>query len=220
MNIEKLTPEFAVDLVALVNGLSGISYNAQVSYGNTKFDYVTLDAILAKAKADKNIAILQPLGVNEHGQTCVQTILVHKSGDVITSDYYPLRIGDNAKKQDEGAAITYTKRYAIGSFLGLCTDQDNDANPDGKGMEAVTPQKAPHQENTYTVKPEDLPFDTSVPPQRAGFATKEQIEYLSKKCSAKALPKLYEQYKIKDLAELSFADAQKLIDAYTAKENK
>lgn len=140
MNITKVSPEFATDLIALINSCKGITYNAKVSYGNTKFEYVTLDKIYAHVKNDPNFAILEPLGTNESGQPALQVIIVHKSGEAITSDYYVLRIAENAKKQDEGAAITYTKRYALGSFLGLCTDEDNDANPEGKGMDGKTPE--------------------------------------------------------------------------------
>ena len=140
MNITKVSPEFATDLINLINGCKGITYNAKVSYGKTNFEYVTLDKIYSHIKNDNNFAILEPLGTNELGQPALQIILIHKSGEAITSDYYVLRVPENAKKQDEGAAITYTKRYAIGSFLGLCTDEDNDANPDGEGMGSKTPK--------------------------------------------------------------------------------
>lgn len=141
MNITKVSPEFATDLIELINGCKGITYNAKVRCGNTKFEYVTLDKIYAYAKSNPNFAILEPLGTNESGQPALQIILVHKSGESITSDYYILRVPENAKKQDEGASITYTKRYCLGSFLGLCTDEDNDANPEGEGMPSSTPQK-------------------------------------------------------------------------------
>lgn len=146
MNITKVSPEFATDLIQLVNSCKGITYNAKVDYTSkktgqrTKFEYVTLDKIYAHVKSDNNFALLEPLGTNENGQSALQIILVHKSGEAITSDYYLLRTPENASKQDEGAAITYTKRYALGSFLGLCTDEDNDANPDGEGMGAKTPK--------------------------------------------------------------------------------
>ena len=140
MNITKVSPEFATDLIQLINSCKGITYNAKVSYGNTKFEYVTLDKIYAHIKSNNNFAVLEPLGTNEQGQPALQVILIHKSGESITSDYYVLRVPENAKKQDEGAAITYTKRYALGSFLGLCTDEDNDANPDGEGMKMSAPK--------------------------------------------------------------------------------
>lgn len=146
MNITKVSPEMATDLIHLINGCKGITYNAKVDYttksgGRTKFEYVTLDKIYAHIKNDNNFALLEPLGTNEAGQPALQIILIHKTGEAITSDYYVLRVPVSASKQDEGSAITYTKRYALGSFLGLCTDEDNDANPDGEGMGSETPPK-------------------------------------------------------------------------------
>ena len=145
MNITSVSTEFAKDLIELINSCKGITYNAKVDYTSkktgqrTKFEYVTLDKIYAHIKSNNNFAVLEPLGTNENGQSALQIVLIHKSGEAITSDYYVLRTPENATKQDEGAAITYTKRYALGSFLGLCTDEDNDANPDGEGMSAKTP---------------------------------------------------------------------------------
>lgn len=142
MDIKQVSPEFAEDFIKLVNGCKGITYNASVNYVNrksgnyTSFKYVTLDKIYLHVKSDGNFALIEPLGTNEQGESALQIVLIHKSGEAITSDYYKLRVPENGSKQDEGAAITYTKRYALGSFLGLCTDEDNDANPDGDGMPA------------------------------------------------------------------------------------
>ncbi len=149
MDISKVSPEFAADLIALVNGFKGIEFNGKVDYTSkktgerTKFEYVTLDKIYSHVKANNNFAILEPLGTNDRGESALQVIIIHKSGEAITSDYYKLRVNENGSKQDEGAAITYTKRYAIGSFLGLCTDEDNDANPDGEGMGLKNPPAPP-----------------------------------------------------------------------------
>lgn len=141
MNIEKVSPEFAVDLIKLINSCKGIKYNAEVDFTSKKtgqrthFKYTTLDKIYAHVKSDNNFALLEPLGTNENGQPAVQIILIHKSGEAITSDYYALNLPNNGSKQDEGSAITYTKRYALGSFLGISTDGDNDANSGDGGME-------------------------------------------------------------------------------------
>lgn len=139
MDITKVSPEFATDLIELINSLKGLTYNAKVNYTSrngqvTNFEYVTLDKIYSKVKENNNFAVFQPLGTNVTGESSIQTIIVHKSGEALTSDYYRLRVNGSGSKQDEGAAITYTKRYALGSFLGICTDEDNDANPAGEGM--------------------------------------------------------------------------------------
>lgn len=142
MNISNVSPEFAKDLIELINSCKGIKYNKKVkiktkSGREIEFEYTTLDKIYAHVKSNNNFALLEPIGTNEAGQPAVQIILIHKSGESITSDYYALNLPNNGSKQDEGSAITYTKRYALGSFLGISTDIDNDANSGDGGM-AIT----------------------------------------------------------------------------------
>lgn len=143
MKIDKVSPEFAKDLIELVNSCKGIKYNKKVKFTSkktgqtTEFEYTTLDKIYAHIKNNPNFALLEPMGTNEAGQPAIQIILIHKSGEAITSDYYTLNLPNNGVKQDEGSAITYTKRYALGSFLGISTDVDNDANSGDGGMQII-----------------------------------------------------------------------------------
>lgn len=133
MKLEKLSPEFVKDLIPLVNSLGNLPKTAAVSYGPTRFNYVPLDDILARIKADPNFAFMQPLGLMADGVTpALQCILIHRSGEILASDSYPLRIKEGAKKQDEGAEITYSRRYVASSFFGIASDDDTDANNDGQ----------------------------------------------------------------------------------------
>ena len=137
---ENITPEIAKDLIELVNQLKGLEKSAQVNYSvqNRKtgewvkksFDYVPLDNILNKIKENKNFALLQPIGVDENGVCGVKCILVHKSGHVFETNTYPFAVKEGAKLQDEGAEITYRKRYSLGAFLGMATEEDTDGNDD------------------------------------------------------------------------------------------
>ena len=137
---ENITPEIATDLIELVNQLKGLEKSAQVNYSvqNRKtgewmrkaFDYVPLDNILNKIKENKNFALLQPIGIDENGVCGVKCILVHKSGHVFETNTYPFAVKEGAKLQDEGAEITYRKRYSLGAFLGMATEEDTDGNDD------------------------------------------------------------------------------------------
>lgn len=142
MNITNVSPEFAKDLIELINSCKGIKYNKKVNIStksgkNISFEYTTLDKIYAHVKNNNNFALLEPIGTNEAGQPAVQIVLIHRTGEAITSDYYALNLPNNGSKQDEGSAITYTKRYALGSFLGISTDVDNDANSGNGGMPII-----------------------------------------------------------------------------------
>lgn len=137
---ENITPEIAVDLIELVNQLRGLEKSAQVNYSvqNRKtgewmrkaFDYVPLDNVLNKIKENQNFALLQPIGVDENGINGVRCVLVHKSGHVFETNTYPFAVKEGAKLQDEGAEITYRKRYSLGAFLGMATEEDTDGNDD------------------------------------------------------------------------------------------
>ena len=137
---ENITTEVATDLIELVNQLRGLEKSAQVNYSvknrNTgewmrkAFDYVPLDNILNKIKENQNFAMLQPIGIDENGVCGVKCILVHKSGHVFETSTYPFTVKEGAKIQDEGAEITYRKRYSLGAFLGMATEEDTDGNDD------------------------------------------------------------------------------------------
>lgn len=140
IGFENITPEIATDLIELVNQLKGLEKSAQVNYSvknrNTgewmrkAFDYVPLDNILNKIKENQNFALLQPIGIDENGVCGVKCILVHKSGHVFETSTYPFTVKEGAKIQDEGAEITYRKRYSLGAFLGMATEEDTDGNDD------------------------------------------------------------------------------------------
>lgn len=151
---ENITPEIATDLIELVNQLKGLEKSAQVNYSvqNRKtgewmrkaFDYVPLDNILNKIKENQNFALLQPIGVDEDGINGVRCILVHKSGHVFETNTYPFAVKEGAKIQDEGAEITYRKRYSLGAFLGMATEEDTDGN-DNEATNSTERKASPRQ---------------------------------------------------------------------------
>jgi len=126
MNIEKLSEAFVKDLIELVNSLGTLPKTASVKYGATSFSYVPLDDILAKIKSNTNFAFMQPIGSDDSGKCYVQCALIHKTGEALISDKFPLSIKESYKPQEIGSIITYMKRYSVSSFLGIASDEDND----------------------------------------------------------------------------------------------
>lgn len=188
---ENITPEIATDLIELVNQLKGLEKSAQVNYSvknrNTgewmrkAFDYVPLDNILNKIKENKNFALLQPIGIDENGVCGVKCILVHKSGHVFETSTYPFTVNAGAKIQDEGAEITYRKRYSLGAFLGMATEEDTDGNDD---------------EATNSTERKASP---------------RQIEVLSKIYTGENLEKLLKMNNIEKLEDMPMSKASELI---------
>ena len=191
IGFENITTEVAVDLIELVNQLRGLEKSAQVNYSvknrNTgewmrkAFDYVPLDNILNKIKENQNFALLQPIGVDENGINGVRCILVHKSGHVFETNTYPFAVKEGAKLQDEGAEITYRKRYSLGAFLGMATEEDTDGNDD---------------EATNSTERKASP---------------RQIEVLSKIYTGEDLIKLLKMNNIEKLEDMPMSKASELI---------
>jgi len=103
-----------------------------------RYKYQSLPALLAAISsllAKQGCTILQP--VHTIGDTTyVITMIMHTSGQYIRSvtavpDQYTM-IGKLVKTSENlqamGGALTYTKRHALKSMLGIDADDDNDGN--------------------------------------------------------------------------------------------
>lgn len=194
---ENISPEVATDLIELINNLKGLEKSASVNYSvqNRKtgewmkkaFNYVPLDNILNKIKENNNFALLQPIGVDENGLNGVKCILIHKSGHVFETNTYPFMVQEGAKLQDEGAEITYRKRYSLGAFLGMATDEDTDGNDD----------------------------DATNATERK--ASPKQVEILAKNYTGENLTKLLEMNHVEKIEDISMTKASELISKIIAK---
>lgn len=162
MNFEKLSPETAADLVKLISDCKGFEKNGKVNIelkgdkGNKKYSWVLLDEILERVKSDPNFALMQPLGLDVLNRPSIKNVLIHKSGEVIESDYFPIGIKDDDNEQQQGIRITYKRRYSLGSFLGISTELDNDGQVDIKDDkeiidEYLTKDKEKHQKEITTL---------------------------------------------------------------------
>jgi len=86
-------------------------------------------------------------------QTGLTTILIHsESGEFIQSTYVLMPVKNDP--QSFGSAITYARRYVLGSILGLNIDEDDDghiaSNPSNKKVS--DPAKAPEPQMTEEQK--------------------------------------------------------------------
>ncbi len=94
-----------------------------------KYSYADLaDCIEAvKIPLSKNgLSVIQTLGImeNELG-FCLKTLLIHSSGQSITSTY-PLPIPGTIKPQEFGSALTYARRYSLSAICGFASEDDDD----------------------------------------------------------------------------------------------
>lgn len=101
-----------------------------------KSKYADLNAHLDTVEpllAENEIVLLQPTTVNSAVSNTVETVLIHKSGQYISADLVVNM--PNLDAQKLGAAITYFRRYTLGSLLGMKAE-DDDGN---KASDKVNP---------------------------------------------------------------------------------
>jgi hypothetical protein len=55
------------------------------------------------------------------------TVLAHASGEWIASDWPVCRLADTATPHRMGAALTYARRYALFTLVGIAGEDDVDA---------------------------------------------------------------------------------------------
>src|SRR5262249_54001295 len=77
------------------------------------------------------IATLQTTAIDQTaGMVNLTTMLAHASGEWIASDWPVCPVAETANPQRMGAALTYARRYALFTLVGIAGEDDLDApNP-------------------------------------------------------------------------------------------
>lgn len=87
-------------------------------------DLSSVWAAIKPALQANGLGVLQPLCEAPPGFVGVTTILLHESGESIASKSL-LPFKDASNPQAAGSAITYARRYALSSLLGVCPEDDD-----------------------------------------------------------------------------------------------
>jgi ERF superfamily len=95
------------------------------------FRYAPLSSgldIVRKALGEQGIATLQTTTIDQDIQTVsLTTVLAHASGEWIASDWPVCAVSDMAAPRRMGAALTYARRYALFTLVGIDGEDDLDA---------------------------------------------------------------------------------------------
>jgi ERF superfamily protein len=109
------------------------------------FRYAPLSSgldIVRKALGEQEIATLQTTTIDQDIQSVsLTTVLAHSSGEWIASDWPVCALSDLATPRRMGAALTYARRYALFTLVGIAGEDDLDA-PDLGGQPAEASRKA------------------------------------------------------------------------------
>jgi hypothetical protein len=99
--------------------------------GDVTFRYASLASgldIVRKSLGQHAIATIQTTGIDEAtGQIRLTTLLVHASGEWISSDWPVCASSETAAPHRMGAALTYARRYALFTLVGIAGEDDLDA---------------------------------------------------------------------------------------------
>src|SRR5271168_5316497 len=95
------------------------------------FRYAPLSSgldIVRKALGQHEIATVQTTAIDQDTQSVsLTTVLAHSSGEWIASDWPVCALSEMATPRRMGAALTYARRYALFTLVGIAGEEDLDA---------------------------------------------------------------------------------------------
>src|SRR5437764_8106154 len=95
------------------------------------FRYAPLSSgldIVRKTLSQHEIATVQTTAIDQTaGIVNLTTVLAHASGEWIASDWPVCPVAETANPQRMGAALTYARRYALFTLVGIAGEDDLDA---------------------------------------------------------------------------------------------
>ena len=113
--------------------------------GDRSFRYASLSSgldLVRKSLGRHEIATVQTTSIDEGaGLIRLTTTLAHSSGEWVSSDWPVCPVSETAAPHRMGAALTYARRYALFTLVGIAGEDDLDA-PDLNGRMSVLPQPA------------------------------------------------------------------------------
>jgi ERF superfamily len=118
-------------LVNPEKSLVAIIRSDEVAGSEQLFRYAPLSSgldIVRKTLSQYEIATVQTTSIDETaGIVRLNTVLAHASGEWIASDWPICSIGETAAPHRMGAALTYARRYALFTLVGIAGEDDLDA---------------------------------------------------------------------------------------------
>src|ERR1700686_3362468 len=111
----------------------GTIYNTRTDTQQS-FRYASLSSgldIIRKVLGSQQIAVTQTTDIDRAGGTVnLTTVLLHTSGEWISSDWPVCQLSETAAPRRMGAALTYARRYALFTMVGIAGEDNLDAPPD------------------------------------------------------------------------------------------
>jgi hypothetical protein len=172
------------------------------------FRYASLASgldIIRKALGDHEIATVQSTSLDrELGLIRLNTVLAHSSGEWIASDWPVCATNDINSPHRLGAALTYARRYALFTIVGIAGEDDLDA-PDLQDSKSFSALARPR-----------IKVGAPLPPERSAALRDLLLSELAPLSAVDNLT-LWTLRHLNAKGELVEADAEQVNRAYTAK---
>jgi hypothetical protein len=195
------------------------------------FRYAPLSSgldIIRKTLGRHEIATVQVTGVDrERGLIKLTTMLAHSTGEWIASDWPVCLLSDIATPHRMGAALTYARRYALFTLVGIAGEDDVDAPdlPCGDARAGSTSSEPVHMSrsapdvSTFTaLRGKRPPSTATLLPAASGALSQDLLaEMASLACADEMVAWAHRTLSAKNT--LTSEDARKLEDAFAAKMN-
>ena len=208
--------------------------------GSRTFRYASLSAgldLVRKCLGQQEIAIVQATTIDrDSGLIKLTTSLVHSSGEWMSSDWPVCPVSETAAPHRLGAALTYARRYALFTLVGIAGEDDLDA-PDLPSDNVASPAQ-PDPLNTdpsagaiHNAVPETAgqtlyseprqarskqPRPPTLSPQDSDVLCRQLVSKLEQLTNSEALAKW--AHRILPLKnQLSAADAQVIEEVFSTK---
>src|SRR3954451_9486487 len=148
--------------------------------GDRSFRYASLSSgldLVRKSLGRHEIATVQTTSIDEGaGLIRLTTTLAHSSGEWVASDWPVCAVTEAGAPHRMGAALTYARRYALFTLVGIAGEDDLDAPDLNGGLEGTLPlgsdasgQRAPVAagDRAHEARPAAVqPAATGYPPRR------------------------------------------------------
>jgi hypothetical protein len=151
-NLASALAKAQIELVNPEKSLVGTVYPEGAGKEGRSFNYASLASgldIVRKTLGQHEIAVMQTTAIDQPaGIVNLTTVLAHSSGEWMASDWPVCAIAETATPRRMGAALTYARRYALFTLVGIAGEDDLDA-PD-----LQTPPPSQKAETNQTQTPQ------------------------------------------------------------------
>jgi ERF superfamily len=139
------------------------------------FRYASLSSgldVVRKALGKHEIATVQTTAIDEAGLIRLTTVLAHSSGEWVSSDWPVCPVSETAAPHRMGAALTYARRYALFTLVGIAGEDDLDAPDLGAAPKADADHLPPGPDGQ---KPNGHAFAAGLPAPAGARGSKHAV---------------------------------------------